>query len=304
MSSRPAALRVLADLARSGSSLRAALIAWHEDVDDPELRKLSQMLRLGAAAPHAIEVACRNWGPDAVPLALIVRLAERMGGDAAAMFEQLATSIHDRVSAARGGRAAAAGAVLSGRMVAGLPLAFLPLTPMAHAPLFDGPGLVLLVTGLACAVGGMTWIGRLVPRPPTEDPVVHGAEVLSALVRGGVALPVALDEVAGSVVTPAFDRTRRLVRLGCTWTYAMQRSEDRGLVTLAATIERAERTGMPIAGALLQFAERRRRDAWLAFDAATKKAPVLMVVPLVLCVLPSFCLLALAPFLRGLTFSA
>jgi pilus assembly protein TadC len=54
---------------------------------------------------------------------------------------------------------------------------------------------------------------------------------------------------------------------------------------------------------LVEFARRRRRRLQLEFDAATKKAPVMMVVPLVLCVLPSFCLLALAPFLRGLSLS-
>jgi pilus assembly protein TadC len=114
-------------------------------------------------------------------------------------------------------------------------------------------------------------------------------------------LPIALDHVTSA--SGAFDRERRLVRLGSSWTGALERSEDTGLAALAATIERAERTGTPIAAALVGFAKRRRQRLHLEFEAATKKAPVVMVVPLVLCVLPSFCLLALAPFLRGLALS-
>jgi tight adherence protein C len=189
-------------------------------------------------------------------------------------------------------------------MVAGLPLAFLPLTPMARAPLFDGPGLLLLMSGLALALGGMWWIRRSVPSAPREDPAAQLAELTAALVRGGVGLYVALDHVAGATTDrTVLDRERRLVRLGSSWTGALERSQDPGLVALAATIERTERTGSPIADALVGFARHRRRRLQLEFEAAIKRAPVVMVVPLVLCVLPSFCLLALGPFLRGLALS-
>jgi hypothetical protein len=51
------------------------------------------------------------------------------------------------------------------------------------------------------------------------------------------------------------------------------------------------------------FAARRRAARSRDFDAAMRRAPVLMVVPLVICVLPSFLLLGVAPFLRGLSLS-
>jgi tight adherence protein B len=281
--------------------MRAALTAWHEDSSDPELEMLSRRIRLGSDAADAIATTCASWGPDAQRLALIVRSTTRLGGDAPAMLEQTAASIQEREAATRGGRAAAAGAVLSGRMVAGLPLAFLPLTPMARAPLFDGPGLLLLVTGLAFALGGMWWIRRLVPTAPQEDGAGQVAELTAALISGGVGLSIALDHITAVSSGRSFERERRLVRLGSSWTAAFERSQDDGLVALAATIQRAERTGSPIAAVLVEFARRRRQRLQLEFEAATKKAPVVMVVPLVLCVLPSFCFLALAPFLRGLT---
>jgi tight adherence protein B len=281
--------------------MRAALAAWHEDGADPELEMLSRRIRLGADVADAIATTCTSWGADAERLALIVRSTGRLGGDAPAILEQMAASIHEREAATRGGRAASAGAVLSGRMVAGLPLAFLPLTPMARAPLFDGPGLLFLLTGLAFALGGMWWIRRLVPAAPGEDPAAQVAELTAALVRGGVGLYIALEHVTGASGDRSLDLERRLVRLGSSWATAFERSQDAGLVALAATIQRAERTGSPIAAVLVEFARRRRQRLQLDFEAATKKAPVVMVVPLVLCVLPSFCLLALAPFLRGLT---
>jgi hypothetical protein len=57
---------------------------------------------------------------------------------------------------------------------------------------------------------------------------------------------------------------------------------------------------MPLADALESFAERWRRERTSAFDARLRRAPVLIVIPLTLLVLPSFLLLGVAPFVRGL----
>ena len=40
-----------------------------------------------------------------------------------------------------------------------------------------------------------------------------------------------------------------------------------------------------------------------SFEAEMRKAPVRMVLPLTLCILPSFGFLPLAPFLRGIAMS-
>jgi tight adherence protein C len=68
---------------------------------------------------------------------------------------------------------------------------------------------------------------------------------------------------------------------------------------LVDALAAAERYGLPLAPVLDRLAEearqQRRRDA----DAAARQLPVRLAIPLVLCTLPSFVLLAIAPLLIG-----
>jgi uncharacterized protein len=90
-------------------------------------------------------------------------------------------------------------------------------------------------------------------------------------------------------------RSARLVRLGATWTQALERSVDASLQQLGRTLLQAEDKGLPVAASLDAFAAATRREKARLFDAAIRRAPVLMVVPLVVCVLPAFVLLGLGP---------
>jgi hypothetical protein len=68
---------------------------------------------------------------------------------------------------------------------------------------------------------------------------------------------------------------------------------------MSVTLDRAARKGLPTADGLEAFAA--QRDAAIArqLDRMIRRAPVLMAIPLVACVLPSFLLLGVVPFLRG-----
>jgi tight adherence protein B len=165
--------------------------------------------------------------------------------------------------------------------------------------LFDAAGLAMTALGVAMAAAGMVWIGRLVPRAPASDPAADAADLLAATLRGGAGLPEALDVVAE--ITPALDRAHRLSRLGLRWSDALRRSGEEGPASLGATIDVAHRGGVPVAGALEAFAARRRVDRTRIHRTGVLRAPVLMVLPLVLCVLPSFLLLAIVPFIRGVS---
>ena len=273
-----------------------------------ELTAVAARLRLGDTTVGSLTPLREPFGTDHPSLVTVVGLASDLGGDASLMLERLARVIEKRDDSSAAGRSASAGAVLSARMVAGLPLAFLPLTPAARAPLFDGIGIAILAAGMTLAAVGMWWINRVVPRPPmADDPAASVAELTSALLAGGASLSSCLRRVAEAhwpVGTDELRAAARRVALGAAWSRALAFSSDDGFRDLGATTERAGHMGLPIGDALVSFAERRRARVQHEFEAATRKAPVAMVVPLVLCVLPSFGLLALAPFLRGLMAAA
>lgn len=275
---------------------------------DAQLSAVAARLRLGDTTVGSLAPLRDAFGSDQASLVTIVGLAADMGGDASLMLERLARVIEKREDSSAAGRSASAGAVLSARMVAGLPLAFLPLTPAARAPLFDGIGLAILGAGIAMVVVGMWWINRVVPRPSTvDDPAAAVAELTAALLAGGASLSSCLRRIAeaqGSEATGELQAAARRVALGANWPCALSFGSDDGFRDLGGTMQRAAHMGLPVGDALVAFAQSRRARIQHEFEAATKRAPVAMVVPLVLCVLPSFGLLALAPFLRGLIAAA
>jgi tight adherence protein B len=287
--------------------LRTALESWHDQVPGPlhrDLVRLSRRLRLGGDAATAIEGLQPVYGSDAFALASLVRVLSRLGGNAPASIDGLASAIDERAAATRSARAAASGARISGRLIAALPLAFLPLAPLSRASLLDAINLLLLVLGGSLAVAGMTWIDRLVPRPPDEDDGAASlADLVAAVVDGGIGLHAALDAIATSVHTDIasdMQRARRRVRLGLTWTEALARSADASLQQLGTTLRRTQALGLPVADALRAWARARRKTLARDFEVATRRSGVLMMIPLAICVLPSFILLAVVPFLRGL----
>lgn len=302
------ALDALAAKLRAGMTPREALVAWCEDVDDPRLetllRRLSRRLRLGDALPATLEACLAEVFPrDLRALVTLTRVHTRAGGDLAASLDRLATCIRQRAALDDAARAAAAGQVLSGRVVAALPLLFLPLTPAARAPLFDGFGIVLLVCGVGLAAAGFVWIDRLLPRvDPQHADLPWVAATAATLMSAGLGLREALHTaVEDRPPDDPLQRARRRVDLGMTWPDALAASSEAELSFLGRSLRHSHALGVPAATALEALASRALDDRRRAFDATTKRAPVMMVFPLVLCVLPSFGLLALASFLRGLT---
>jgi Flp pilus assembly protein TadB len=300
------AITALAALLRSGAAPRVALQEWHNDVS-PGLRSpletVARRLKLGAPTDVALNGLEGVFGPDASSLRGLLAAYARLGGDIAGVLDRLAHSVERRAAAEAAGRAAGAGARLSGRLVAGLPLLIIPLAPAAGAPLLDATGVALLVVGGALALAGMAWIARLMPKPPGDDPVAVVADIVASALQGGASLSAALEVAAehapDGVIGPMLSARRR-VRLGSPWPDALAAARDESLGALAASIGRAAALGLPLAGVLKSFSERRRADRLRAFDAAMRRAPVWMVLPLSFCVLPAYVLLGLGPYLRSL----
>ena len=304
-----AALRELAALLRAGLSLGEGLDEWVDRAPESlkaPLERLRRRLRLGASAEEALSNLVPELGAEGPAVAALVTVHVRLGGDAAALLEDAATAAEDRLAAMESATAAASGARLSGRMVASLPFALLLLSPASRAPLFDAVGLALLAVGIGLGVVGLLWMGRIVPRPEgLGDPCAALASLVAAVCEAGASPSAALEVMAGCAGVPLGEelrRARRLVALGATWPEALRRADGDGLGDLAAVVERATSSGSPVAAPLRSLAASRRRQGARDFEARLRRAPVVMVVPLTLCVLPSFAVLGLVPFLRGVAF--
>jgi tight adherence protein B len=232
-------------------------------------------------------------------------LHSAVGADLPAMLDRLATTIEQRDAALEAGAAAGAGAVLSARVVAGLPFLLIPLSPMSGGPLFDFAGIAMLVIGAAMAIAGLLWMRKLIPRPPEcEDAATMTAGLAAAALAGGAPIQRVLEAVADLLGGPAeeLNRVRRRVVLGASWSDALERSDDDGLAALGGVVRRALELGVPVADALEGFAASRRGEVVREFEAATRRAPVVMAAPLSLCILPSYALLGLGPYVRSLSF--
>lgn len=300
----PHSIRALAALIRSGLTVRQAVSAWKDEVPAAQQREpavVASRLALGCSASDALSAL----PPDAArALTPVLSLHLSAGGDVAAALDRLADDLEREATFQQDAKAASSGARLSGRMVAALPLVFVPFSP-ATRDLGELPALVLLVMGAVLAALGLRWIGRLVPAPPPADPAIELCSVVATLLRAGLSLSQALSSIAShppaGLEEPLRSAAAR-VRLGLSWSLSLA-AADRGLERVARVIERTQRAGLPIAASLEQLGDTLRMERALAFKARMRRAPVLMVVPLTCCILPSYGLLAIGPFLRSVSLS-
>ncbi|MEA2486365.1 MAG: tight adherence protein [Actinomycetota bacterium] len=305
LSQRAAAIAALADLIRSGHSLRAALCTWADVAPAPmhdDLHRLRNELLLSVDTETAVRRA-RCFGEDTTALASICSLQARAGLEPVVLLDALARAIEYRAHEQGSVGAATAGTKLQARLVAGLPLLALLLAPAAHVALFDPVGLATIAIGGSLVAVGMRWMSSLVPEPVTDDPVASIADMIAASCDGGSSIPVSTLvalECAPPLVREPAQRARRLVEMGCALGDSLRRCGEPRLALLGDPLDRAHSLGTPISRTLRILAARRRRESRVEFETALRRAPVRMVLPLTLCVLPAFGVLAIIPFLRGL----
>lgn len=70
-------------------------------------------------------------------------------------------------------------------------------------------------------------------------------------------------------------------------------------VTFVSTVSTAERTGQPLGPMVDRLADDARRHRRQSMESAARELPVRLSFPLVLCTLPSFALVAIAPLVVG-----
>lgn len=300
-------LRSVAGHLRAGATLRGTLGCVNTD-GPTELResllRLSRRLSLGQSTASALGDTSGIFADqDVSTLVSLITVHERDGGDLAGMLESLADRIDSRSSALEAARGSAAGALLSGRIVAGLPLLLLLLTPGIDRSLINGSGVILLAVGMGLLVTGMAWMSRLIPKPDAvDDPVAVVCDVAACALTAGSTLHAALGaslRACPGEIRFAFERADRIVRMGASWPEALRRCGHPDLADLAASIAHAQRLGVPLARSLRRWAEARRLRRLRDFEVAVRRAPVLMVIPLTVCMLPAYVVLGLGPVLPG-----
>jgi tight adherence protein B len=268
------------------------------------LRRLSRRLALGQSVVGALaETRGVFETQETAALVSMIAIHERDGGNLPGMLESLADRLDSRAAAVEAARGAGAGAVLSGRIMGGLPLLLLLVTPGVGGQLLNGGGIVLLVIGLGLVATGSAWMHRLIPKPArVDDPVAVVCDVVACALTAGNTLHAAMMagfDACPRAVRPPFARANRMVKLGASWPEALRSCGDRDLAGVAASIGHAQKLGIPLATSLERWAETRRRSRLRDFEVATRRAPVLMVIPLTVCMLPAYLILGLGPVLRG-----
>lgn len=297
------AVAELASLVASRRSLKSALLEWDRVAPQP-CRAAAQAFRRRMLLTYD-----EDTRPDVAdgyvslfhPIVTAAAAADRRSGSACiASLRSSAESLRSRVARLGDASASTAGAVLSGRMVAGLPLVFLLFAPIGGRPRFDGVGLTILAAGIALVLGGMRWIRRVMPTPAQPAAAIAVVRDLAAHIRSGIPVAAALSFQAAACEWAPLQRALCSVRLGISWEEALGSSGDRDARTLGTILAAAKRRGGGIAELLdeygVELAEVDRRS----FERRLRRAPVLMVLPLVFCLLPGFALLTLGPFLRSL----
>ncbi|MDQ3646812.1 MAG: type II secretion system F family protein [Actinomycetota bacterium] len=304
---RADALRALAGCIRSGETLGEALASWHRNVPPPgsiPLRKLANEIVLGRRPLEALAAARPVLGADLDAVAVAVSIHMRTGADLALMVDRIAQRLDEKQERWGAARASSAAAGLSSKVVAALPLFFIPLMPGRPAATAPGATIATLL-GILLAAAGLVWVRRLTPAPPgTDPPAAVVADVVAIGLRAGAGASLILEALAGAPgADPSLRRAERSARLGQPWPRALAAVDPDGRAgfrDLGVVLQRSEALGLPASTALDRFsATLRTRDA-LEFDRKVKRAPVLMVVPLALCILPGAGLVALGPFIGGL----
>lgn len=188
--------------------------------------------------------------------------------------------------------------VVMGVVGGGFGLLLTPILPPA-------PLLAPLLAALAFRVPDVH-LARLAHRRQSriERQVVDLMELLVATTQAGLAAPEALRRAAEALPKPLGDELRTSVRqmdLGLPWRRALDEvvelNESGSLRRLAASLGRSQRLGTSVRGALRGIAHEIRAENRVRAEEAARRAPVKMLFPLILLILPAFLLLTVGPVL-------
>ncbi len=153
-----------------------------------------------------------------------------------------------------------------------------------------------------------TWRRRRAARDVATGAVVELPEVIDLFVLAvgsGLNVATAVATVAARsppvhrrALTAAVDRVEHGERLGDALEAVVEELGEPVRPLIAALVA-SERYGVALLPSLERLVAEARADRRRRAETAARRVPVLLLFPLVLCVLPAFCLLTLAPLLAA-----
>jgi Flp pilus assembly protein TadB len=304
---------------RSGSSLRLAIAEASASAPAPlgeGLAGVADVVGRGRPLTAALDRWSNTTRGDGVPLAAAaLGLAAELGGAAARSLDGVADTLRDRNAARREVRALSAQARASAAVIGGAPVAFLVIVaaadPGAIAFLVGSSvGWLCLASGLGLDALGAWWMRRIVARAGVDRDAVAAqqADVIDLFVLAfgaGLNLRLALTAVArrapsawAATLGDAVDQVDRGQRVADALD-ALPITLGEPARPLVRVLAGAERYGTPLLPALDRLAFDARLDRRRRAEEAARRVPVKLLFPLVLCVLPAFGMLTVAPLLAG-----
>ncbi|MGK0722111.1 type II secretion system F family protein [Leucobacter sp. W1478] len=227
-------------------------------------------------------------GPEWRVVLAAWRLAEESGAPFAAVLERLAEALRSLDRLAERRAVLLAGPRSTIRLVAALPLVALAtgaLLGFDPLPVLLSPsGAILIALGLVLLALGVWWARAIVTRLERVD-YVAGLECELAWIAlgGGVPPGVALRRVADCADAASAE-----------WVQLDRLRRDGPVVAVCSA---AATLGTPVGPLLLAEAEAARGRAQSDLERAAERLGVHVLLPLAICVLPSFVLLGVTPVL-------
>ena len=315
----PEALEAMARSLRAGASLPIAIDEASAAVGPPLAGGLAAVTAT-AARGRSVATAIDSWatcteGEGVALAAAALALGAELGGTAARSLDGVADTLRDRNAVQREIRALSTQARASAAVIAVAPIGFSLLVALADPSsvaflVTSRFGVACLLLGIALDVLGAWWMRRIVARAGRDrDPVsAETADVIDLFVLAlgaGLNLRLAMEAVAQRAPeswSAALQRAVERVDRGQRVSDALDAiTDDLGPAArpVVRALTGADRYGTPLLPTLERLALDARLDRRRRAEEAARRVPVKLLFPLVLCVLPAFGLLTVAPLLAG-----
>jgi tight adherence protein B len=282
----------LAMLLEAGIAPESAWAYVGEFSDHPVATAVARAVGQGARPVEAFTStsAFRRTGAEAWrALATAWAVADASGAPLAPSLRQLATALRDRAETERDIEVALTGPLATARLVGWLPVAGLGLGMLMGVDvvgtLLGGVlGWGILAIGVGFLLGGRLWTRGLTRSAvPTSAVAGIDLELIAVALTGGVSVA----------------RAKALVREASA-TFGLAVSRESGLERILGL---ASRAGAPAVDLLRSEAEQARRGVRIEGKRAAASLAVRLMLPLGVCVLPSFMLLGVAPVILSIVSS-